>query len=277
MPPSVDEPEALLALAVTTAEAAGALLLERAEAPATGLVQKSSATDPATDADRDAEALIRAALRAERPGDALLGEEGGVSEGAGDGGADGRLRWIVDPLDGTVNFLFGFPAWSVSIACKDAAGLLVGVVHDPGRGETFSAVRGSGATLNGRPLRTRAGGDLSRALVATGFSYRAEQRALQARLMTVVLPVVRDVRRAGSAALDLSWVAAGRLDGYYEHGLNEWDWAAGSLLVREAGGSAEALGSAGGLPAGLVAGSAAIFDPLRGLLERAAGVLEAEG
>jgi myo-inositol-1(or 4)-monophosphatase len=263
------EPAALLDLAVRTAHAAGALLLERAQAPATGLLTKSSQTDPATDADRDAEALIRESLRAARPDDAILGEEGGADEGA----AGGRLRWIVDPLDGTVNFLFGFPVWAVSIACRDDEGGLLGVVHDPGRDETFAALRGQGATCDGQPIRARVGSELAHALVATGFAYLAERRVLQAALLAHVLPRVRDVRRAGSAALDLAWVAAGRLDGYYEQGLNDWDLAAGAVIVREAGGLVAATEPRAGLPAGVVAGSAGIFGPLRSLVEEGLGTL----
>ena len=183
-----------------------------------------------SDADRAAEALIVERIRRARPGDAILAEEGGGGEGAS------GLRWLVDPLDGTINYLWGIPQWSVSVAAADADGPVVGVVHDPPRGETFTARRGGGARLGDRRLRLEAGPALDRALVATGFSYRAERRAVQARLLTRVLPAVRDVRRFGSAAIDLAWLAAGRVDGYYETGLNPWDWAAGGLLVREAGG-----------------------------------------
>ncbi len=220
----------LLALAESVAREAGALLLERFGGPATGISSKSSRTDLVSDADRAAEALIVERIRRARPGDAILAEEGGGGEGAS------GLRWLVDPLDGTINYLWGIPQWSVSVAAADADGPVVGVVHDPPRGETFTARRGEGARLGDRRLRLDAGPALDRALVATGFSYRAERRAVQARLLTRVLPAVRDVRRFGSAAIDLAWLAAGRVDGYYETGLNPWDWAAGGLLVREAGG-----------------------------------------
>ena len=220
----------LLALAESVAREAGALLLERFGGPATGISSKSSRTDLVSDADRAAEALIVERIRRARPGDAILAEEGGGGEGAS------GLRWLVDPLDGTINYLWGIPQWSVSVAAADADGPVVGVVHDPPRGETFTARRGGGARLGDRRLRLEAGPALDRALVATGFSYRAERRAVQARLLTRVLPAVRDVRRFGSAAIDLAWLAAGRVDGYYETGLNPWDWAAGGLLVREAGG-----------------------------------------
>jgi myo-inositol-1(or 4)-monophosphatase len=149
---------------------------------------------------------------------------------------------VVDPLDGTTNYLYRYRAWCVSIALEDSAGEgVVGVVHDPLAGETFHAVRGSGAFLEGsaEPLRVRDGGSLERALIATGFGYDPDVRAGQAELLRRILPRVRDIRRAGAAALDLCHVAAGRLDGYYERGLKRWDLAAGALIVREAGGVVE--------------------------------------
>jgi fructose-1,6-bisphosphatase/inositol monophosphatase family enzyme len=144
---------------------------------------------------------------------------------------------VIDPLDGTTNYLYRYPAWAVSVALEDASGeALVGVVHDPLADETFSGSRGRGALVNGEPIRVRDAAELSRALVATGFGYDPEVRRGQAAVLLRVLPRVRDVRRAGAAALDLCHVAAGRLDGYYERGINHWDYAAGALIVREAGG-----------------------------------------
>jgi myo-inositol-1(or 4)-monophosphatase len=252
--------EALLHLALRAAQAAGALLRERAAAPAEGLAVKSSATDPVTEADRASEALVRGMLARERPEDGILGEEGG-DDGFGASG----LRWVVDPLDGTVNFLYGLPAWCVSIACEDEQGALAGVVHDPLRGETFAALRGHGATLGGRRLQVRDPVPLELALIATGFAYRSERRALQASLAATVLPRVRDLRRAGSAALDLAWVAAGRLDGFYEHGLNPWDVCAGALLVREAGGGTATAPPLDGAD-GLVAAAPGLLEPLLALV-----------
>ena len=257
---SAADPHALLDLAVRAAQAAGALLVERFHGPASGVDHKSSQTDPVSDADRDAEALIAGLLHAERPGDAVLGEEG-----AGSAGESG-LQWVVDPLDGTVNFLYGIPQWAVSIACRDAGDALVAVVHDPLHGETFSAARDRGCTLNGRQLRIGAPPPLARALVGTGFSYVAAERQLQTALVTRVLPCARDIRRAGSAALDLAWVAAGRLDAFYEHGLAEWDHAAGDLLVREAGGVVVPLPAGGGLREGVLAGAQGLTDELWSLL-----------
>jgi myo-inositol-1(or 4)-monophosphatase len=220
-----------------------------------GLDSKSTRTDPVSDADREAERAIRELLTAERPDDGLLAEEGSRAP------ARSGRRWIVDPLDGTVNFLYGLPAWAVSIALEDEDGMAVGVVHDPSRGETFRAARGGGAQLNGHELHVRHCERLETALVATGFAYLRERRVAQGELVRELLPRVRDIRRAGAAALDLAWLAAGRLDGYYERGLNPWDWAAGRLLVEEAGGAVAELP---GDPAGLVAASPPLLE---GLLE----------
>ena len=203
--------------------------------PPQGLDSKSSETDMVSDADREAERAIRELLQQERPDDGLVAEEGSHSEAA-----SGR-RWIVDPLDGTVNFLYGFPAWAVSVALEDEAGLAVGVVHSPIHRETFCAARGEGAFVEGeqgerRPLRVRDCRRLARAMVATGFSYEAARRAQQAETVRALLPRARDIRRAGAAALDLAWVAAGRIDAFYERGLKTWDWAAGHVLIEEAGG-----------------------------------------
>ncbi len=210
-----------------------------------------------SDADREAEAVLVELLARERPQDGVLGEEGASREGS-----SGRT-WIVDPLDGTTNYLWGYPAWSVSVGLEDGDGGLAGVVHDPVRAETFCAARGQGARLNGSPVRVRDAGELATSLVATGFGYTGEVRAAQADVLLRVLPAVRDIRRAGSAALDLAWVAAGRLDGYFERGGNPWDWSAGTLLVLEAGGGVE---SYGGEPAGLVAAGPGLLPDLRALV-----------
>ena len=204
--------------------------MERFGGPARGLEVKSSATDMVSDADREAERAITDLLAAERAEDGLLGEEG-----AGVEGTSGR-RWVIDPLDGTTNYLYGNPAWCVSVAVEDADGSLAGVVYDATRDEAFRAARGEGAFLGSAPIRVNDEKQLGKALVATGFGYESEVRAGQAEVVRRVLPAVRDIRRGGAAALDLAWVAAGRLDGYYERGLHPWDWAAGALLVREAGG-----------------------------------------
>jgi len=229
------------------------LLLNRYEGPASGVEQKSSRTDMVSDADRDAERLIRDLLAGERPDDGFLGEEGSQADGA-----SGR-RWVVDPLDGTTNYLYRFPAWVVSIALEDASGGLVGVVHDPLRRETFTAIRGGGARLNGGAIAVSGAERLDTALIGTGFGYDAERREQQAAVVSRLLPRVRDIRRAGAAALDLCMVACGRLDGYYERGLNAWDWSAGSLIASEAGATVLPLP---GEPFGLLVASPAIADEL---------------
>jgi myo-inositol-1(or 4)-monophosphatase len=244
-------------LAEHAARLAAALLMQRYGGPARGLDSKSTATDMVSDADREAEHAIAALLRVERPDDGLLGEEG-----AHEDAASGR-RWVIDPLDGTTNFLYAFPAFAVSVALEDESGGLVGVVLDPVRDELFAAERGAGATAGGTPLKVRDRVPLDRALVATGFGYSPERRAEQAEVVRRILPAVRDIRRAGAAALDLAWLAAGRLDGFYERGINRWDWAAGRLLVTEAGGTVLDLP---GEPHGLVAAAPGLAEELRDLV-----------
>lgn len=219
--------------------------------------EKSSATDLVSDADRAAERAITELLGAERPDDGVLAEEGAQVETA-----SGR-RWLVDPLDGTTNYLYGLPMWCVSVALEDESRGLVGVVHDPSRGETFRATRGGGCECNGEPVSVRDHDRLETALVATGFGYASEVRGEQAHALTRILPRVRDIRRPGAAALDLAWVAAGRVDGYFERGLKPWDWGAGRLLVTEAGGEIRTLP---GEPAGLVAAGPALCAGLARLV-----------
>jgi myo-inositol-1(or 4)-monophosphatase len=170
---------------------------------------------------------------------------------------------VVDPLDGTVNYLYGIPQWGVSVALEDGSGARVAVVLDPLRRETFTAVRGSGALLNGGQVRVSGCDSLDRALVATGFGYEAERRAQQASVVARALPQVRDIRRAGSAALDICWLACGRLDGYYERGVQHWDWAAARLIAEEAGAAVEELR---GDPPGLVAAAPELMGALRELV-----------
>ena len=247
-----------LELAERAARAAGDVLLDYYGREPEGVGRKSSDTDLVSDADREAERALRELLAAERPGDGLLAEEGSHSE------AESGRRWIVDPLDGTVNFLYGFPAWAVSIALEDGDGLALGVVHSPVHAETFCAQRDRGARLGDRRLAVRPRTELARAMVATGFSYEAKRRAEQADVLRRLLPRARDIRRAGAAALDLAWVAAGRLDAFYERGLNAWDLAAGHLLVEEAGGVVTPLG--GDPPGVLAASSRGLRDELAALV-----------
>ena len=254
------EPVELLEIAVDAARAAGARLLDRFGTGADGVGSKSSATDMVSDADREAEALIRARIRDARPHDAILGEERGEEPGTS------GLRWVVDPLDGTTNYLFGIPQWCVSIACEDADGGIIGVVNDPVRDEIFTGIRGRRAYRNGRWMSVSAKDDLSDALIATGFSYQEEERAAAALILERVLPRVRDIRRAGSAALDLAWTAAGLFDGYYESPTHHWDWAAGVVLVRAAGGVVTDMPALGPSGPGKVASGSPLHDALRALV-----------
>jgi len=250
----------LLAIAAEAAREAGALLLDRFGQPPTGIDSKSSATDMVSDADRESEALIRDLLSRERPEDAVLGEERGATRG------EAGLLWVVDPLDGTTNYLYRHPTWSVSIACEDGRGARVAVVHQPVTGETFTAVRGAGARLGEAPISPSDATELARSLIGTGFGYRSEVRAQQARALVEILPAVRDVRRGGSAAIDLCWVACGRLDGFYELGVQRWDTAAGVLIAREAGAMVTALEPAGVADAGVLAAAPGIDDALNSLV-----------
>jgi myo-inositol-1(or 4)-monophosphatase len=254
-------PAELRALAEAIAREAGALLREHFARPRTSVATKSSPTDVVTEADRAAEALIRERLAAARPADAVLGEEGGAADGTT------GVRWIVDPLDGTVNFLFGIPQWSVSIACEDGEGVLAGVVYDPLRDELWAAERDGPPVLDGRPLANPLRADLGTALVATGFGYAAEVRRVQAATAANLLPHVRDIRRAGSAALDLAWTAAGRFDAYYERGLNAWDWAAGELICTRAGLEIRTLDPTPPAGAGVLVAPPGLIDALVPLLE----------
>jgi len=265
--PSPPDPAELARLAERIAARAAALLVEGL-ARARVIATKSTPTDLVTEMDRASEALIVEAIRAERPGDAIVGEEG--TDATGTTG----VQWFVDPIDGTVNYVYGHPGFAVSIAAAYDARMVAGVVVDPLHGDTFSAVAGAGARRNGVPARVSARTDLATALVGTGFAYDPAVRARQARVLTHVLPAVRDIRRMGAASVDLCSVACGRLDAYYERNLSPWDWAAGELIAREAG------ARTGGLDGGPVAGDyvlaapPALFDDLAALLvaSGAAGV-----
>lgn len=250
----------LLDLAVEAAQSAGSLLLEHFRKPAEGVSSKTTPTDLVSDADKASETLLIDLIGSKRPGDGVLSEEGG-------GGASTTgLTWVVDPLDGTINFLFGIPVWSVSIAIEDGDGGLVGVVHDPVHGETFAAARGQGARLNGSAIHVSDQRDLSKALVGTGFAYDARAREVQAGIVTRVLPRARDIRRAGSAALDLAALSCGRLDAFYEAPMEPWDKAAGILLIREAGGIVSELPAPHDLSPGVIAGNETLHAELRTLI-----------
>ena len=255
----------LLELAISTADVAGVMLIDKRPADVRVAATKSSPTDVVTEMDQAAEKLIIERIRASRPGDAFLGEEGG--EAAGVSG----VRWIIDPIDGTVNYLYGLPDWAVSIAAEVDGEVVAGVVAVPTRGELYTAARGEGAYLVHRDGSTEklvcnSGVQLERALIATGFGYFAQRRARQAEVLLGVLPRVRDIRRAGSAAVDLCSVASGRVDGYFERGPQAWDIAAGGLIVQEAGGS---IGGLHGRPASVeltIAAGPGLYGPLHDLL-----------
>ncbi|MFE9999135.1 inositol monophosphatase family protein [Streptomyces avermitilis] len=219
----------LLEIALDAAARAGAFLRDGRPDDLGVAATKSSAVDVVTEMDIASEKLITGLLADRRPDDGVLGEEGADVEGTS------GVQWVIDPIDGTVNYLYGLPSWAVSIAARRDGETLVGVVHAPMRGETYSAVLGQGAFVNDLPARVRPAPAFGLALVGTGFGYLAERRARQAEVVRQLVPEVRDIRRGGSAAIDLCDVAAGRLDAYYERGLNPWDYAAGDLIAREAG------------------------------------------
>jgi len=231
----------LLDVASEAAHAAGSLLRARFEAGREARVaSKTTPTDPVSEADLASQHAIRSLLERRRPRDGFLAEE----EGADLAGTSG-LRWVVDPLDGTVNYLYGIPQWCVSVAVCDADGTLAGVVHAPMSGETFTAVRGELPRRDGVELARlgEAAPVLGQALVATGFAYDSAVRAQQADVLERLLPRVRDIRRAGSAALDLAWTAMGRYDAYFERDRDIWDVAAGALICECAGLTVRTLGA----------------------------------
>lgn len=263
-------------LASDVAGRAADLLREGARSVRTNVETKSTGTDMVTELDRASEELIVSALLEARPSDAMLAEESGPRPGSS------GVRWVVDPLDGTTNYLYGYPSWSVSIAAETdpiseevagasfAADVIVGVVVDAAIGDVFTAMAGGGAHRNGEPIVCSTQSDLSKALVATGFAYSAPRRRAQAEVLVEVLPQVRDIRRGGSAAIDLCSVACGRVDAFFERGLRWWDLAAGALVAREAGAMLTSLGDTGEPGQGtVVAAAPPIANPLRALLHRA--------
>lgn len=233
--PVGNDPQELVALAERTAREAGELALQHQRDGVAVAGTKSSRTDVVTEADLAVERLIRDRLARARPGDAILGEEGGEQHGSGAAPDDG-VTWVVDPIDGTVNYLYGIPAWSVSVAAAVGRTVVAGAVVNPVTGEVFTAVRGGGARLGGAPLHVTADPpEMSVSLVGTGFGYSPVNRGVDGWVASRLLPQVRDIRRIGSASLDLCMVACGHLDAYYERGLKPWDHAAGGLVAAEAG------------------------------------------
>lgn len=283
----------LLELACAQARAAGELLLAKYDAGVEeGVRSKSTPTDLVSDADLQAERCIREGIARARPHDGMVGEEGDDEPGTS------GLRWVVDPLDGTVNYLFGIPQWCVSVAVQDGEGrTLAGAVYDPLREELFAAAReagsraeaareagaGAGAArdgepggpapaspgtpaLNGEPMNASDCAQLSQAMVATGFNYDARVREAQGKVFASLIGQVRDIRRFGAAALDLAWTAAGRYDAFYERGVNVWDVAAGVLMCERAGLQTRELPARDGLPWGVLAAPAALVDELMELV-----------
>lgn len=259
------EREQLAELARSVAQEAAELLAARHGRVA--VVQtKSSPTDVVTEMDSAAEDLIRRRIQAVRPGDAILGEEGGQT------GDRAKVRWIVDPLDGTVNYMYGLPNWAVSIAAEVDGQVVAGVVCAPLLSSVYTASLGGGAWLaetgsaGQRRLSCNTGVALGEALVATGFGYAAQRRAEQGKVVAGLLPLVRDIRRAGAAAVDLCSVASGQVDAYYERGLHEWDIAAGRLVAREAGAMVGGLRGADAGEAMAIAAAPGLFDQLHDTL-----------
>jgi myo-inositol-1(or 4)-monophosphatase len=248
----------LLKLAESVARATGSLLMNRPDSFT--LTEKSSAVDFATQMDQQAEEMIVKLLLAQRPDDGIIGEEGAARE------SKSGITWVIDPIDGTVNYLYGLPGWNVSIAAKDNEGVVVGVVYAPTINALWSAVRSEGATYNGKKINCNNPVKLENALISTGFSYNLNSRIAQGEVVSKLLPQIRDLRRNGAAAVDLCYVAMGALDAYFEESLKEWDIAAGGLIATEAG--AKISGRLGGSPDGdlVVCAGAALHAALLPLL-----------
>lgn len=255
-----DAPERLLGLALEVAADAAALLRASVHRRDLTVDHKSSSTDLVTEVDRAAETLIIEHLLAARPDDGILGEEGG--------GRPSRsgVRWVIDPIDGTTNFVYRIPAFAVSIAAEWRGVTVAGVVTIPSLDECFDAQLGRGARCNGVPISASSKAELSTALVATGFSYDAAERGRQGQVVAKMLPRIRDIRRMGAASVDLCAVACGRVDAYFESGLNAWDYGAGALIAAEAGATVSDLWGGPASPAFLVAAPPGLHRSVRDLL-----------
>lgn len=253
----------LLQIARSLAVEAGDLVATGRASGSITSESKSTVTDMVTEYDRAAEALIVGRLRTLRPTDGIIGEEGTDTEGSS------GIRWLVDPIDGTTNYLYDLPGYAVSIAAADEQGAVVGAVYIPALRELYSAQRGGGAMLNDMPITCSALSDPTTALVATGFSYHPERRAAQARRVSRMIHAVRDIRRMGAASVDLCFVAAGRLDAYFEEGLGPWDLAAGELIAREAGCRTGDFNGGPARPGEVLAANPALFGAMLGLIRAA--------
>ena len=256
---TVDAAE-LQALAIDIAHRVGAVALEGRRRGLTRVSTKSTSTDMVTEYDTLTEASIVAALREARPHDTIVGEEGANHVGSS------GITWFVDPIDGTTNFLYDLPTWAVSLGAHDSDGGLVGVVHAPALGETFHAIRGAGAFLDGSPVSCNAETDLTRALVATGFNYSPANRVIQAERIPRIIDKIRDIRRFGAASLDMCFVACGRYDAYYEEHLFAWDISAGAVIATEAGCAIENIDHLGNAPSAVLVANPGLIGPIRDLL-----------
>lgn len=250
---NVDE---LMGLALELGTQAAELLIKSLGETRTSISTKTSSTDMVSEIDRASEKMVVDGIRAARPNDAILGEEGTNSAGTT------GVRWVIDPLDGTTNYLYGLPGFAVSIGIEIDGVTEIGVVIDPSHNETFVARRGHGASRNGELISCNKTSELANALVATGFGYESTRRAEQAQVVAALLSEVRDIRRVGAAAIDLCWVACGRVDAYYERGPMPWDHSAGLLIASEAG--ASTLWTEVGWPSGdlIVAAAPDLFESI---------------
>jgi myo-inositol-1(or 4)-monophosphatase len=264
--PVQPDPTELLELAVAVARQAGEEAVRQRREGIAGLATKSTATDLVTAADRAVERLIRDLIRVHRPGDSILGEELGAIGGGKDTAAGSAVVWVVDPIDGTVNYVYDLPHYAVSIAAQVRGVSVAGVVRNPVSGEEWRAWRGGGAWRGDCRLSASTASRLDRALVSTGFAYAAGRRAHQAHVLAQVLPRVRDIRRFGAASIDLCHAAEGRVDAYFEQGLNAWDHAAGGLVAEEAGLRVTGLRGAPPGPDLVLAAPQGLYDQLHDLL-----------
>ena len=250
----------LLHVATTLARQAGDMALEGRRKGLENVQTKSTATDMVTEFDKASEVLIVQGLAKTRPDDAIIGEEGASHSGTS------GITWHIDPIDGTTNFFYDLPTWAVSIGAVDEHGSLAGAVYIPALNEMFTAVRGGGAFCNDEPIRCNPLGDISKALVCTGFSYAAEQRTVQATRVSKFIHQVRDIRRFGAASIDICFVACGRFDAYFEENLHSWDFAAGELIAREAGCQTGDFAGNALRPAQVLVANPQIFSQLSALI-----------
>jgi len=260
---SSENAQDLLKLATEVATEAARLIVERRRGTITVADTKSTVTDIVTAVDRESEELIRARVLEARPDDSFLGEEGDDVNGSS------GVRWVVDPIDGTVNYLYDIPTYAVSIAVEVDGQTVAGVVVDAPKGEVFTATLGGGAYVDGRPIRVSDCSDLGKALVGTGFGYDATRRQVQAEVIQQLITKVRDIRRIGVGAIDLCYVACGRLDAVFERGLNPWDYGAGALIAAEAGATVGGIDGAPVSPEMSIAATPAVFKPLHDALAAA--------